>query len=358
MKILKVILRISLLSLIVLLGFTAIMPNWFRDRDVIYEQLANRFSSTEELILREHAKRKGIPYKQYKQQLEADRARNELLALQNAKLNVQLDAALASHDLEAVSTAANNLSIGEIGSERLLLAIKSENATIFKALYRNSLLCNLPQHWPVSILPFKKDVYNAVIRAQNVEIFHAWYEMGCHIGRYENRKALRQSMAIDLIKLNKTRNIFVLAEFDEYLDLVSEIIWQNLKRKQDANAQAIFEQAFSTLDKKNPEVTFLNRKEYSKDYYIYGKPNFKSSDDLFIYALEQRYLLFAKSVLEHDPNYITRNGLQYHARDKVCYTNFPEAHVVKDFDENTHTLFSDHPPLCVRELGGFRRITK
>lgn len=349
MKILKVILRISYLSLIVLLAFTAIMPNWFDDSDVIHKQLLHRFTSGAELAMRERAKQKGIPYKEYKQKTEADRASRALLASQNVKLNVELDVAILKNDLNAISTAANRLSIGEIGPDRLLASIENGNTIIFKALYRNSILCNKPQTWPVGIYQFEKDVYKAVIQARNVEVLHAWYGMGCH----NNKRELPIRIGKDLVTLNKSRNIFVLAEFEDYLLFVKQVIWESLKRDQDANAQIVFEHAISTLDKKNPEVTFLSRKQFDKA--LYGRPNFEISDDLFIYALARRHLLFAQSVLDYDPNYIKRNSLLFHARDEVCYTNFPKEHVVKDFDKNSHTLFSDYPPLCVREIGGFKR---
>ena len=55
---LKILVRVSLLLVMVVLGFTALMPGWYHNLGIITEEIGRRFLDNEEIIALESEQRK------------------------------------------------------------------------------------------------------------------------------------------------------------------------------------------------------------------------------------------------------------------------------------------------------------
>ena len=324
MKFIKIIIRASLLLLIITLGFTAIFPGWYDNRKIIYNEISHRFMPNEEIILREKAARAGIPYKEYKQKITAEAQAKALLA----KLNLDLDNALAVNDPELIKVAVNNFSSEQISSKQLISVIKNGNLIAFTGLYKKSPSCHVEKQLKsVDIAKlkkvkhdvnlFEKTTYRALLDSDHDELLRAWYEMGCGqvVASQVNEKSndeFLNGLVKDLVIRKTPNKVLALKGLDEFEYLSTQVIWQSLKKGWDETAQSLFEGIYENDDLTLHAINFADVKHDSG-----------AKDDMVLYALRHEHLLFAKSVLDYDLDYIKRNNLSAEVYKTIVAKPFP-----------------------------------
>ncbi len=330
MKILKLIIRVSLLLAMVVLCITALFPGWYDNRGIIFNEVSQRFMSNDEVIMREKASRADVPYQEYKEKAEAKKKAKALLA----KLNAGLDQAIAANDSAAINRAVAKFSAEQIKPNNVVSLIESSNITAFTALYQQSLACNTDYQRDLvktqmknktatdyRVSQFETKVSRAVLANSNDALMLAWYEMKCWRSATElaNKHDYLKALAHKLVVRNKPNRVLALKNAEDFDYLLTQVLWQSLNKRNDAAAQSLFEKAYVEDTKKKPIVSFVDVKK--------GRGGISS--DLVFYALKNNHLLFAESVLQYDPEYIKRNNLSWNIYNDIVAKRFPERKTVQ-----------------------------
>ena len=333
----------------VLLGITALFPSWFDNRDIIYKEVTRRFISHEKVLAmekaewkenndqfiavsieqsnRQRSQRLGIAYEDYKKEIDDFNLLNE-----------QLMNAIKRNDIALIDKISQQFRPEQLNSNYLINVIQNENVDAFSVLYENSSACNVKESLAVKetvkdkvISHFfdpsstERTVYYRILQGSNDDLLRAWFKADClyDVAQYVDNKSkfeFLNELFKALVKKGTSNRVLSLEGLNDYNYLVHLAIHQNLINKKEKVAQTIFQEAYSDLTK--------NQKALSLNFLLAENSN-RDSSDIFLHALRRGQLLFAKTVLEYDKEYIKRNNLTANIYKTIIAKKFPDRETVE-----------------------------
>lgn len=277
-----------MLSLIVLLGFTALFPGWFDNRQVVMDEITARFMSVDDQVLRQQARDKQIDFKAYKAQVLALRATQK----RKAELREMLAAAHKSGDNVALKNTLVQMQRNDVPSRLFVSAIENENIGALTAMSEAGYKCILDD---ASASNGNVNRYNnssvssAFYKSNNADVFSEWVGLGCYQGQVyfiknllkQNKQALFANVAI-----NNTTELFW-----------SDVLWESVLLKMDSYAASLIDKGVGRTDRSELFAT------------LKGLNISSTFDDILLESINLRLALVSERILSVDKNYIRRNEL-------------------------------------------------
>ena len=295
---LKKIIRVTLLGIIVVLGFTIIFPGWYDNKHIILDEITSKFMSKDDLIIRDDARRKNIPFKAYKEQVlnkrKARKLREENLQSLAHAINTQDDQLL---EKTLIATKKRN-----IPYDIYAQVIEKSYLKGIDIIHENGIPCTAtPQYLKDNqVSPNQGSIHRATINAvlsSNSEILEKWLSLDCHtIQPKFLARFVKDSRAIPLtenLTENKNNQLFL-----------ENLLWESVSNNKVKLTTHLRNQGISFSD---DFLRSMNQERYSSGKKI----------DFLTSFVKKRKMDVVAIILEDQPNYISENKIDQNIFDAL-----------------------------------------
>jgi len=271
-KIILLLMRASLLLVIIILGFTVVFPGWYSERDIILNEIANKFRSKEEIELREQAKRQNISYEDHKANIEEKQKRKELRKQQENNINLAIDI----KDSALLRETLLNMQMEKIPTDIFKRVIAADD---------KELLSDVNDFIPCKTLTTKN--------SKNIQ-----FNKGAHVNSAS--RAIQESTNAELIEY------WVLSQcYQMDLNFVKNILMKN--------KESLFESIAYTAETENfwnevfEQSLAMDKSEFIVEQIRNGFSPIPNS--FLLIAIEKGHENIVDVIIESDRSFIRKNGL-------------------------------------------------
>ncbi len=297
-KIIQTLLRISLLLVIIVLGFTAIFPGWLDYRQIIIDSVTTKFMSNEDIVLLEEARQIGISFKQHKNNVLSLR---RLARLKQEKIE-RLHASLTAGETDNFKSILTDFSKNDLPNKLIQKTISLNNIEAFIAVYdKQQPPCTLESQ-QIDHANASKNSYNRplvtkfIFKAENPQFFIHWLKRQCN--DLITKLDFIELLSKDLMQFGRYDLLRAIPNKESYSWLYQQVLWQTILNEDEQKALALINDGIG-FDH-NKAAFFSLPKTLDKN---------KKPIDAFYYAIKSKQLELASKIIEKDPQYIQRNEL-------------------------------------------------
>jgi hypothetical protein len=287
--------RLSLLSLMVLLGFTALFPGWFDNRHIITDEITSRFMSADDQILREKAQLKGVDFKEYKSKVLAQR----VVAKQKSGLLAQLTKAQEDGDNTLLKKTLSVMQRDDVPSTIFAKAIENENLGALVAMSEVGFKCTLSG--PTETLSKANDprfdhgqwqTLRMFYQSNSPEVFAEWVALGC----YQDQSQFIRNM----LAKNKQSLFGGVPMNNNSAPFWKEVFWQSVLSKNEGYALSLIDAGVGQI-------------KSSDEFALFEGPiNSDKQADILLKSIDLKLAKVVEGILAVDKNYIRRNNISKH----------------------------------------------
>lgn len=308
--IMKIIIRVSLLLLMVILGFTVIMPGWHDNLGIITSEITNRFKTSEELVAIEKKQRKQREYefraKAENSTVEAIEEQEKEAKLKSAK-RIQLKLFTKTNKAQELTNLIKSFEAKDIPTELYQIAIKSNSKLSFQALLDAKVACDYSSS-------SGRYAFNTAINSDDTYYFKTLIFELCSTVNNTNQRRLSELLLVreqfDLMRLVPITNNNI-RDFDRATNYLVEkkniryaIAFLRLGISKN-KLRGILSKAIR-YDLTEVALTTI---ELGANFSVESKKDLSSSP--LLNALARNNITVAIEILSRDPEYISRESLKH-----------------------------------------------
>ncbi len=292
-KALYFLLRLSLLMTIIVLGFTALFPGWYDNRQIIFDEVSSRFMSPDDIAIREDARRKNTPFKEHKADVVERRlAKQRRLDLQNS-----FNAALDGGDNQRLKETLSQMEKRDVPSNIYARAIRQNNIGALSIIANAGIPCRYDGGSNVfastkgaeNVRVSQSLTLSAIYESSNPDVVAKWVALGCYSGQPYFAKNIVAKETLHLFdKVPKTKST---------AKLWQDLLWESVVAKNQDQAVDLIQGGVGLIES-DREFSLGERGQASND-----------RQDIFLVSLSLSLPKVAANILVQDPGYVRRRGL-------------------------------------------------
>jgi hypothetical protein len=298
-RIFQVLVRVILLASIVVLAITAIFPSWYDNRGIVVDEITAKFMSTDDLVIRENARRQNRPYKEFRAEVLQKRKIKE----DQQALVANLKEAIREQDQQRLLALLSSSLKRDLPLDLYVQVIEQNYIEGFAAINQAGVACTtLPAQFKDDAIMFSAinrihaKTLNAVLRS-NAAIFAKWMELDCY-----------------KVHSNIEQRLIGNSQFTEWLNRISledkdAVFWQAILSKSIAtNNDEVSKRLIGEgVALSNESLLAVNNRLLLASKKV----------DAFTSLIQRQKIELAAGILQKHPGYIFDNNLDQEVFDAI-----------------------------------------